>query len=67
MLIRLPNGNYVNPRYVTAIETRGTPDGLRDKGVGSEKLWVWTGSFDFQGDIRDRIAALLNEKEEEQC
>ena len=61
-LVKLPNGNWVNPSHVTAIE-------LVNRGEKCEQTIVWckmdagygTGRiFERAGDCRDELAALIN-------
>jgi hypothetical protein len=66
-MVKLPDGNWVNPAHVTCIEFVETPVGT--KFFPKTRLWVkknagyGTGSFDFDGDIRDKLAKLINGKE----
>jgi hypothetical protein len=59
--VKLPNGNYVNPSYVTTIRTT---QGRYD--IIWTELWVvghagyGTLSYIFKGDVRDELALLLN-------
>lgn len=61
-LVKLPNGQWVNPNHVTCVELEHSSDSKRDWTL----LWVkknsgyGTGSFTFEGDQRDAIAGLLN-------
>ena len=60
-LVKLPDGNFVNPAHVTCIEL-SRPLG----GKSFTLLWVkknagyGTGSICFEGDIRAELGALLN-------
>jgi hypothetical protein len=60
-LVKLPNGCWVNPDYVTCVELQGS------KGTLYTAVWVvkdagyGTGSYSFAGDIKDEIAKLLND------
>lgn len=62
-LVKLPDGNYVNPDYVTAIELKSSEQHgkrrclthvwvVKDSGYG-------TGNFQYEGDRRDELALLL--------
>lgn len=61
-LVKLPNGNFVNPAHVTCIELE---NGLTPPAVNT-RLWVkkdagyGTGSFVFPGDQRAGLAAIVN-------
>jgi hypothetical protein len=64
--VKLPNGDYVNPRYVTSIRTQTFSS-------GKTVTYVWVvgnsgyGTFfiDFDGDRRNELAKLINEAKEE--
>lgn len=63
-MVKLPDGNYVNPQYVTCIE-------MRESSTSRwTVLWVvgaagyGTLSFRFDGDRRDSLAKLLGDQEE---
>ena len=60
-LVKLPDGNYVNPMHVTCVE-------FKDQTYGKH-TWVWvkkdagygTGSFRFTGDRREELAKIINQ------
>jgi hypothetical protein len=57
-MIKLPDGTYINPKYVVRIEVR-TSNAAQD----NPRTLVWTAdggyATAFDGDRRDEIAALL--------
>ena len=63
-LVKLPDGNHVNPEYVTCIE-------YADIGATGMYTLVWviansgyhTQSFRFKGDVRDELAQLIQANE----
>lgn len=63
MLIKLPDGNWVNPRHVTCVDVGRPHEDLLtyvsvDHGRGGSYRFV------FKGDLRDKLAALINAGEE---
>lgn len=59
-LVKFPNGDYVNPTYVTLIEL------VKSNGTLFTRAWVIsdagynTKSIEFLGDCRQQLADLLN-------
>jgi len=59
-LVKLPCGNFVNPKYVTSIELEKY-DGEKSNTI----VWVvknagyGTGKFTYSGDQRDSLAKLI--------
>lgn len=59
-LIKLPNGNWANPEYVTAIELCGSATGPRTKVWAVMDSGYGTGTiYDVHGDHRDQLANLI--------
>lgn len=61
-MVKLPNGNWVNPEHVTCIECKKYPNSI------ITSLWVkmsggyGTSNFDFPGDCRDSLAKIINQE-----
>lgn len=66
MMVKLPDGTWINPKYVSYIRKVGE-DTLGDKTITTLGLLPFSGdgvnSFAFQGDIRDELAKLINAQE----
>lgn len=65
-LVKLPDGNYVNPAEVTLIEIVKRVDSQCRPITPNTLVWVrahagyGTTSLTFEGDRRDELAALIN-------
>ena len=61
-LVRMPNGNWVNPQHVTCIELVGLSPRLGTRLQIRDLMGRDGDNFRFDGDIRDELAKLLNQQ-----
>jgi hypothetical protein len=60
-LVKLPNGDYVNPAHVTCVEFKSYSHSSETLVWVKKNAGYGTGQFAFVGDRREELAKILNQ------